>query len=113
LALVLASQSMMSPQPGAASEPPTYWTDSAAHRLANDSRCRSGHSRSVPSTKAAPNTSPAPVGSCAFTGSEGTHSCSPVIESMPSAPCPPQVTTATGTRSASLCSASCGSSVCV
>jgi hypothetical protein len=86
LARVLASQSMMSPQPGAASDPPTYCTESAAHRLANASRCRSGHSRSVPSTNAAPNTSPAPVGSCAFTGSEGAHSCSPVVASIASAP---------------------------
>ena len=102
---------MMSPQPGAASDPPTYWTESAAQRLANASRCRSGHSSRVPSTNAAPKTSPAPVGSWALTGSAGTHSCSLVVESMAIAPCPPQVTTATGTRSASACRASCGSSV--
>src|SRR5579863_1619231 len=65
----------------------------------------------VPSTKAAPNTSPAPVGSCALTGSDGTHSCSPVVPSMAIAPWPPQVTTATGISSARACKASCGSSV--
>src|SRR6202167_3584551 len=90
LACVRASQSMMSPQPGAAREPPTYCTDSAAQRLANAMRCRSGQPRSVPSTKPAPNTSPAPVGSCALTGSDGTPSCSPVVESLAITPCPPQ-----------------------
>ncbi|MDI2023529.1 hypothetical protein PJL18_04077 [Paenarthrobacter nicotinovorans] len=59
--------------------------------------------------KAAPKQSPAPVGSEAGTGKEGTHSSSPLSESTATAPWGPKVTTATGTRSASEYSAAQGS----
>src|SRR5690606_27307041 len=101
----------MSPQPGAASEPPNSCTASAAHSSANASRSASGQPHSVPSTMPAPNTSPAPVGSSAVTRGAGTYASSPVLESIAIAPFAPSVTTASGTRSASRYRASRGLSV--
>ena len=60
-------QSAMSPQPGAASEPPNCCTASAEHSVANATRSASGQPDRVPTTMLAPNTSPAPVGSSAGT----------------------------------------------
>jgi len=79
-------QSAMSPQPGAASEPPNCCTARAAQALAKASRSASGQPERVPRTMAAPNTSPAPVGSSASTFSAGTYASSPVLESTASEP---------------------------
>src|SRR5699024_7355340 len=101
-------QSAMSPHPGAASEPPNSWTAREEQSTANFSRWVSGQRRSVPSTRAAANTSPAPVASTTSARSEGTVARSPVLLSMASAPPSPQVTTASGTCSASAATASSG-----
>ena len=72
----------MSPQPGAASEPPNCWTASAEHSEPKRRRSSSGQSARVPSTIAAANTSPAPVVSIAVTGTAGQYASSPVEESI-------------------------------